>query len=73
MTARRWQITQLHGWLRIEDTKSLTVIEAQRIAYARTTRGGFKLATTTSSLLFEAGAAHARECVDRVWSMLAVI
>jgi hypothetical protein len=69
---RRWTIAQEAGWLRIDDAKSISCVEACLVEVFGTTSGGFVVMTSSDRLYFECKPDHARECVNLLFNMLAV-
>lgn len=68
----RWTLIDRHGWLRIDDAESVTVVEADRVVAWGTTMCGFVILTSTEELYFECPAVEARAHVDALWDRLAV-
>jgi len=68
---REWEITSKSGWLMFADAASKTIIEADRVALFGTTTGGFAVTAAGERMFFECEAGHARQCVDRLFGLLA--
>lgn len=69
---RRWTITQRAGWLRIDDARSSSCVEACLVEVFGTTSGGFVITTSSDRLYFDCKPDHAQECVNLLFDMLAV-